>query len=236
MNAALRATGRKSWAGSRGYSRPVHSPGAVPFCAPRRDSGPCQQEEEPSGCSSPGRARPPFHCSAPSSRGSRDPTASTRGAPLPNPRRPLASRAHLNVVGVRVPAELPHVNEGVLRTRQQLQGGGREAVARRADPPRPPGAVRSAPYLSRGRCQVQGVNPAGVRAHLGTQAARRCVVQPDLPVAVTGGHDPVPEPHGGAGPAGRRAAVTSPSPRPAADPRAPSRPGRFGLTRRPGSC
>lgn len=60
------------------------------------------------------------------------------------------------------------------------------------------------PYLSCQRCQVQGVDPASVSVDLCSQDARRCLVQPNLPVAVASSNDPVPELHGGAGAAGHR--------------------------------
>lgn len=113
----------------------------------------------------------------------------------------------------------------------------------------------SQPYLSRLRRQVQRVDPPRVSVDLGAQDAARRLVQPDLPVAVAGGHDPVPQRHGGAGAAGHRAPLTSapppqaprrglvpggPSCRPPALTRhrgpagtSPAVPGRRGVTRHP---
>lgn len=92
------------------------------------------------------------------------------------------------------------------------------------------------PYLSSRWCQVQSVDPAGVCADLGTQAARGCLVQPDLPVAIASSNDPIPEPHRGAGPAGHKG--TGHLPLPAAGPHAglcvPSRPGPHKALQRPG--
>lgn len=91
----------------------------------------------------------------------------------------------------------------------------------------------SPPYLAGERCQVERVDPAGVGAHLGTDPPRSRFPQPDLPVPIARGHDPVPQPHRGAGAAGHRGvchllqAVPPSCPTPCGTPGAHPDPGIF---------
>lgn len=101
-------------------------------CANRRRSRTAAAAQaEPGWVSTQHFSTPTPHCrtcnpTAPSRGANR--TAAARGDPARDPCCSRVSHTHLNIISVRAPAELPHVNKGVLRTRQQLQGDSGEAV------------------------------------------------------------------------------------------------------------